>query len=210
VVRPRVLLLDEPLSNLDAALRVEMRRELRELQRRLKVTAVFVTHDQEEANMICDHIAILADGIIQQVGVPMQLYDRPANRFVARFLGTANLIDGALQRADSECVFRSSDGIAIPLPAAALAGAPGERAILVRPQSIEIQSLDAPPRDGRVRLEGTVELREFLGSHIRYAVRVGKTPLLVDASHRPGRPDHESGDRVALYVAADELRVLGD
>jgi len=210
VVRPSVLLLDEPLSNLDAALRVEMRRELRELQRRLNVTTVFVTHDQEEANMMCDRIAILANGIIQQVGDPMDLYDQPANRFVARFLGTANLIEGTLDRSNSECVFRSPDGIALPLPAAALAGATGERAILIRPQSIEIRRRDEPAPDGRVRLDGVVELREFLGGHIRYVVRIGKTQVLVDTSHRPGRRDHEIDDPVVLYVAADELRVLGD
>ena len=94
VVEPRVLLLDEPLSNLDANLREQMRREILELQRELQLTTIFVTHDQEEANTISDRIAVLNDGIIQQVGSPMELYDNPANRFVADFLGTANLMDG--------------------------------------------------------------------------------------------------------------------
>ena len=91
-VRPKVLLLDEPLSNLDAKMRVEVRRELRALQQTLKLTTIFVTHDQEEANTVCDRIAVMNDGSVQQVGTPMELYDRPANLFVANFLGSANII----------------------------------------------------------------------------------------------------------------------
>ena len=98
VIEPEVLLLDEPLSNLDAKLRVEMRAELRRLQRKLGITAIYVTHDQEEANAIADRIAVLNEGRIQQIGTPIELYDRPANRFVATFLGTVNLIDGHIER----------------------------------------------------------------------------------------------------------------
>ncbi|MBM3608738.1 MAG: ABC transporter ATP-binding protein, partial [Alphaproteobacteria bacterium] len=98
VVEPRVLLLDEPLSNLDAKMRVEVRRELRELQKRLGITTIFVTHDQEEANTICDRIAVMKDGVIQQTGSPMTLYENPANLFVAGFLGTANILNGRAER----------------------------------------------------------------------------------------------------------------
>src|SRR5258707_5892570 len=96
VIEPEVLLLDEPLSNLDARLRVDMRSELRQLQRKLGLTAIYVTHDQEEANAIADRIAVLDQGRIQQIGTPLDLYDQPANRFVATFLGTANLIEGTI------------------------------------------------------------------------------------------------------------------
>src|SRR5690606_36972947 len=92
VVEPKVLLLDEPLSNLDANLRIQMRREIRDLQRKLGITTIFVTHDQEEANTTSDRMAVLDQGVIQQVGSPMELYDNPANLFVARFLGTANIL----------------------------------------------------------------------------------------------------------------------
>ncbi len=97
VVEPRVLLLDEPLSNLDANLRVQMRREILELQRKLSLTTIFVTHDQEEANTISDRIAVLDQGVLQQVGAPMELYDQPANLFVAGFLGTANVLEGRVE-----------------------------------------------------------------------------------------------------------------
>ena len=89
-----MLLLDEPLSNLDARMRVSVRRDLRELQQRLGLTTIFVTHDQEEANTICDRIAVMEAGVIRQVGTPMELYERPANLFVASFLGSANILDG--------------------------------------------------------------------------------------------------------------------
>ncbi|MEP7155344.1 MAG: ABC transporter ATP-binding protein, partial [Betaproteobacteria bacterium] len=90
-IEPGVLLLDEPLSNLDAKLRVQMRQELKALQRRLGITTIFVTHDQEEALTTCDRVAVMDQGVIQQIGTPMELYDQPANRFVANFVGTVNL-----------------------------------------------------------------------------------------------------------------------
>src|SRR5215212_894522 len=110
VIEPDVLLLDEPLSNLDAKLRVEMRAELKALQRKLGITAIYVTHDQEEANAIADRIAVLDQGRIQQIGAPLDLYDWPANRFVATFLGTANLIDGQIE-ADGR--FVAADGLSL-------------------------------------------------------------------------------------------------
>ena len=119
MIEPEVLLLDEPLSNLDARLRVEMRVELRQLQRKLGITAIYVTHDQEDANAIADSIAVLDQGRIQQIGTPIELYDRPANRFVATFLGTANLIEGTIE-AGGRFV---ADGFALP----AIGGAPGPR-----------------------------------------------------------------------------------
>ena len=97
VIEPTVLLLDEPLSNLDAKLRIEMRSELRQLQQKVGITTVYVTHDQEDANSVADRIAVLDRGRIQQVGTPIELYDHPASRFVAGFLGTANMIDGEVQ-----------------------------------------------------------------------------------------------------------------
>src|SRR5690625_3898554 len=95
-IEPQILLLDEPLSNLDAALRVQMRRELLALQRTLRLTTIFVTHDQEEANTTADRMAVLDGGVIQQMGSPQELYDNPANSFVAGFLGTANILEGQL------------------------------------------------------------------------------------------------------------------
>jgi len=135
VIEPEVLLLDEPLSNLDAKLRVEMRVELRHLQRKLGITAIYVTHDQEEANAIADRIAVLDQGRIQQIGTPIDLYDRPANRFVATFLGTANLIDGEVK---TDGCFAAADGFVL----AGLGGTAGPACISIRPQDIAVGAAD--------------------------------------------------------------------
>jgi iron(III) transport system ATP-binding protein len=207
VIQPRVLLLDEPLSNLDAALRVQMRRELRELQRRLGLTTVYVTHDQEEANTVSDRIAVLDNGVIQQVGRPMELYDRPVNRFVAKFLGTANLLDGAIERSGGEAVFRSTGGLVVPVAADTPEGGAG-CSLLFRPQSLALAAPDGAVSPGRIRFEGAVAHREFLGSHVRYAVRVNGHDILVDASHDPGEPGFDKGDRVSLDLDPRQTRVL--
>ena len=197
VVEPRVLLLDEPLSNLDANLRVHMRREIRELQQRLRLTTIFVTHDQEEANTTSDRMAVLDDGVIQQTGTPMELYDRPANLFVAGFLGTANVIEGGFEDGPEDGgnrhVFRSAEGIVVPL---ATAVGPGADRIMFRPQSVGILAQGQAPAEGAVRLAGRVEHREFLGSLVRYAVRVGGHEIIVDDTHQRGMPLLEAGESV--------------
>ena len=162
VIEPQVLLLDEPLSNLDAKLRVEMRSELKQLQRKLGLTAIYVTHDQEEANAVADRIAVLDQGRIQQVGTPIALYDRPANRFVASFLGTANLIDG---RIESNGRFVGTGGIAL----AGLREPAGPACISIRPQDVMV----VPSGDG---IAATVAEREFLGGFTRYRMQVGGNP----------------------------------
>ncbi|NLO81030.1 MAG: ABC transporter ATP-binding protein [Xanthomonadaceae bacterium] len=202
VVRPKVLLLDEPLSNLDAKLRVQMRRELLNLQRELGLTTIFVTHDQEEANTMCDRIAVMYDGVVQQVGRPMDLYDEPVNLFVAGFLGTANVLEG-------EAVtdgFRLSNGVVVPLPQGQ-SPTPGAK-LMFRPQNLQIRDPDAPAQPGCVRLQGNISYREFLGSSVRYTVRVGSQDVQVDAPHQGGEPQREIGSPVALDLAVDKVRFL--
>ncbi len=208
VVEPRVLLLDEPLSNLDANLRVQMRRDILELQRELKLTTIFVTHDQEEANTTSDRIAVLNDGIIQQVGSPMELYDNPANRFVAYFLGTANLIDGRVEMEAATPVFQADDGTRISLAGRELAGGAGTA--MFRPQDLTIGAAggDAAAAGGVV-LPGSICHREFLGSLVRYSVRVGTREILVDDSHHAGGRIFDIGDDVDLHLDVDRVQVLG-
>lgn len=207
VVEPQVLLLDEPLSNLDANLRVQMRREIHDLQRELGLTTIFVTHDQEEANTISDRMAVLNEGIIQQVGAPMVLYDEPDNRFVASFLGTANLVDGTVESANGELKFSTGGGLQIPV-------AEGEFPMgaklfaLLRPQCLSISAADAPTLEGTARLEGKVIHREFLGALLRYAVSVGEHTLVVDDAHQSGRGILDPGDPVALHLDRNQVRIL--
>jgi iron(III) transport system ATP-binding protein len=113
-VEPKVLLLDEPLSNLDAKMREQVRRELRDLQQRLGITTIFVTHDQEEANTICDRIAVMSDGVVQQVGAPMEIYEKPANLFVAGFLGAANIVAGRVSGGGRR--FEIGEGLGLDVP----------------------------------------------------------------------------------------------
>ena len=202
VVEPKVLLLEEPLSNLDANLRIQMRREIRDLQRKLGITTIFVTHDQEEANTTSDRMAVLDQGVIQQVGSPMELYDNPANLFVARFLGTANILGGAVARDGGATVFRTAGGAVIPLAQPEAAG----KAALFRPQNVAIgrrgQGGDGP------RLAGRVDHTEFLGSIIRYGVEVEGAVILVDHPHRKGEELFHPGDAVDLIVDPEGVQVL--
>ncbi|MBC8791289.1 MAG: polyamine ABC transporter ATP-binding protein [Tagaea sp. CACIAM 22H2] len=194
VIEPDVLLLDEPLSNLDAKLRVEMRQEIRELQRKLGLTTIYVTHDQEEANAIADRIAVLDGGRIQQLGAPMDLYDRPANRFVAAFLGTANLIEGDLAADGS---FRA-DGFAL---AGLAVSKPGKACVSFRPHDVTLSA------EGR-NLTGTIQHREFLGGNIRYVVTVGPHRVTVDTVHRRDFRVYEVGASVGLSIDAGQASVL--
>jgi iron(III) transport system ATP-binding protein len=194
VIEPEVLLLDEPLSNLDARLRVEMRSELRLLQRKLGLTAIYVTHDQEEANAIADRIAVLDQGRIQQIGTPLDLYDQPANRFVATFLGTANLIEG---RVEADGRFVGESGLIL----AGIGGPAGPACISVRPQDIVVG-------DAQGSAAAVVEEREFLGAITRYRMRLSGLSLIVDVPHRHGNVVHEVGAAVPLTIDPRQVSVL--
>ena len=193
VIEPEVLLLDEPLSNLDARLRVEMRVELRQLQRKLGLTAIYVTHDQEDANAIADRIAVLDQGRIQQMGTPLDLYDRPANRFVATFLGTANLIEGTIEPGGRF----AADGLSLD----GIGGTPGPACISIRPQDIAV----GPKERG---LAATIAEREFLGGITRYHTRAGPRTIVVDVLHRRGTGAHEVGESVGLVIEPAQVSVL--
>jgi multiple sugar transport system ATP-binding protein len=159
---PKVFLFDEPLSNLDAKLRVQMRTEIKRLHQRLKATTVYVTHDQIEAMTLADQIVVMRDGIIEQTGSPLELYDRPANRFVAQFIGSPamNLLKGTLE-ADG---FKTPDGILLPAPSGA--AAPGTSAIYgIRPEDITLAD------DG---IEAVVEVIEPTGAEIQIFANIGQ------------------------------------
>jgi iron(III) transport system ATP-binding protein len=205
-IRPKVLLLDEPLSNLDAKMRVQVRRELRELQQKLGITTIFVTHDQEEANTVCDRIAVMHDGAVKQVGTPIELYDRPASLVVAGFLGAANILDG---RADGQAgVFHSAGGGILPLDRAHRV-APGAKA-LFRPQNAVIRRTDDIPAAGQLRLTGVVLRHEFLGPTIRYTIRVGSNEVLADVAHQGGEVPFASSAPVGLDLDCNCVLFLAD
>jgi iron(III) transport system ATP-binding protein len=199
-VRPKVLLLDEPLSNLDAKMRVQVRRELRDLQQELGITTIFVTHDQEEANTICDRIAVMSDGVVQQVGTPMELYDNPVNLFVANFLGTANILDGGI----GSGAFEISGGGSVPM--AANANAPAGSKVVFRPQNAVVGLPSAAASQGLTRLHGQVVHFEFLGASVRYSIRIGTNEVLVDVPHQAGVEPLKAGASVAVDL--DHARAI--
>lgn len=207
VIRPRVLLLDEPLSNLDAKLRTTMRRELLQLQRELGLTTIFVTHDQEEANTMCDRIAVMNNGIIQQVGHPVEVYDRPANLFVANFLGTVNVLDGEMLRSGTDQIFRIADSTSeVPVRGEI----PTDAKLVFRPQNAAFAEEGKALESGKTRLNGKILFREFLGSTVRYGVGIGATEITVDTAHQAGDPVKDAGCRVAVDLNADKAIYIAD
>ncbi|MCU0805082.1 MAG: ABC transporter ATP-binding protein [Burkholderiales bacterium] len=206
-IEPRVLLLDEPLSNLDAKLRVHMRRELVQLQRKLGITTIFVTHDQEEAMTTCDRIAVMSEGRIVQTGTPVELYDAPASRFVAEFVGSINLLDGNLQTGAGEgATFVSPQVGPVPLPPSESLPGSGDVTLAFRPHGVSVSAARADP--ARIWLAGAVAEREFLGEFVRYRVRVGGADILVDAPHLTGAPWFDPGAGVEVGIDPREIRVL--
>ena len=203
-VEPKIVLLDEPLSNLDAKLRVQVRRELRDLQQRLGLTTILVTHDQEEANTICDRVAVMDAGIVQQVGPPTELYESPANLFVANFLGTANIVEGKLSGRGSERVFEAAGGLQIPV--APDAAAPDGARMVFRPQDVTLTASAA--HNTAAQIPGKIAYREFLGASVRYGVCIGATEVLVDAPFRVGDALYDLGQPVSVSIATSSIRWL--
>jgi iron(III) transport system ATP-binding protein len=205
-IEPKVLLLDEPLSNLDAKLRIHMRVELLALQRKLGITTIFVTHDQEEALSIADRVAVLDQGVIQQVGTPVELYDTPANRFIATFVGTINLLRGTLEKAGGGLVFRSETLGEIAIASGTASAGPAE--IAIRPHAMQLAAPGKPLDAGRTWLDGTVSEREFLGEFVRYYVKVGTAELVVDQPHYMGEPGIAPGARVRVGINPAQIKIL--
>ncbi|RJF92322.1 ABC transporter ATP-binding protein [Noviherbaspirillum saxi] len=208
VIEPQVLLLDEPLSNLDKKLRVQMREELRSLQRTLGITTVFVTHDQEEAMTTADRMAVMDKGIVQQLGTPAALFDYPANPFVANFVGTTNLLAGEIDQINGDTVRFRAQGIGdITLPKHPDVRA-GKMAISFRPHTVKMQVGDSVRDGAYLWLNGAVEHTEFLGEFTRYRVRVGDSLVTADQAHFSGMTPFAESAAVRLGVDATQIRYL--
>jgi multiple sugar transport system ATP-binding protein len=185
VREPRAFLMDEPLSNLDAKLRVEMRAEIARLQRELEVTTIYVTHDQVEAMTLGDRVAIMRDGVLQQLAKPQELYDRPRNLFVAEFIGSPamNLVGADLRRSNGNYIAEFGEhalvvGDRVLSARPALPAFEGKRLILgIRPEDIEDAEFAGGAPDGR-RLSAVVDIREDMGSEVFAHFDVGGRPVL--------------------------------
>ena len=197
VVRPKVLLLDEPLSNLDAKLRNQMRIELLELHNKLQITTIFVTHDQEEANSISDNIAIFNEGIIQQVGAPIDLYNNPENLFVANFLGTINVLNGEIQNGS----FKSAKNFE-------LKNIKSENkmkcSLLIRPQNISFIRRS----DSDQAFKGKIEGKEFLGNLIRYQVLLNDHLITIDNVHQGKEKIYSKNDNIEFFINSEISKII--
>ncbi|MGX1307294.1 putative spermidine/putrescine transport system ATP-binding protein [Amorphus suaedae] len=201
VSKPQVLLLDEPLSNLDARLREDMQVELIEIHKRLGLTTLFVTHDQEEALSLSDRIVLINKGRIEQEGAPAEIYAHPATRFASSFLGAANLLPATLADADEGPVATLADGQRVTV--GATEAARGEPVTLAMRQ--EDIALVAP--DDAHAFKGSVRTRVYLGARNRYVVRVGEQEVRVLA---PNDVPFERGDAVGLAIDPGRIRVIAD
>jgi spermidine/putrescine transport system ATP-binding protein len=205
VNRPAVLLLDEPLGALDLKLRRQMQVELKEIQREVGITFVYVTHDQEEALAMSDRIAVMHDGAVIQCGVPEEVYERPEEAFVAGFIGISNLMEGVVTGKD-EVKIASGQTVPAPLPEGIEPGSPVN--LSVRPEKIALDDL----QEGMVELAGTVEQRVYQGMNTQVTVSLGEGASLVaveQQTYRASAADRwEPGTKVKLGWHPEHCLVL--
>ena len=204
---PGILLLDEPLSNLDAKLRASLRFELKEIQRKTGVTALYVTHDQAEAVVLGDRIAVMNHGRIMQLADPSAIYNCPVNRFVAEFTGATNFLRGRLDRLEGgEAVVRLAGGLEVRCAAPAAAAPGGEVELSLRPENLFVEPAGGPD-GGRPNLwPAQVAKVDFLGTHSLYQVKVGEETLTVVEMGSWCR--HRAGASVRLHAPSERVSLL--
>jgi putative spermidine/putrescine transport system ATP-binding protein len=202
-IKPQVLLLDEPLSALDAKIRVSLREEIKAVQRNLGITTVYVTHDQEEALSMSDRIVVMNEGRIEQIGTPFEIYNYPRTRFVASFVGTLNILRG--QVADPASGRITVDDQDIVAARGIVDARAGEvRSVALRPEAVSLNGTGGE----RNRLNGTIEEVSFLGSVVRIRVRFKQNAISLDTFNNPGVTPPERGQPVTVSFTREDLLVL--
>ncbi len=200
-LEPKVLLLDEPLSNLDANLRLVMREEIRKLQERLQITTVFVTHDQFEAMAISDRLVVMKNGLIEQVGTPIEIYERPANEFIAAFVGYVNFMDGSVESIDAttgNTVVNTEYGrLSITLEQDNIS-AGDDVLMVIRPESVSI-SLDCGTKRQNV-VCGTLKTYMYAGSIAKCTVAIGERKMIIDQYNPRDAQRFQHADRVEVEI----------
>ena len=200
--RPRVLLLDEPLSALDAKIRVSLRSEIRAIQRELGITTIFVTHDQEEALSISDQVVVMNKGRAEQAGTPFEIYNAPRTRFVATFVGTLNVLQGVAVDPDHGLLRLGEQVVKLPSPLALSRGATA--AVAIRPENIKMGT----PRPESVAFQAHIRDVAFLGSVIRIKASLLDTVVEFDTFNQPGNPPPAPGSVASINLNSRDLLVL--
>jgi len=200
-LRPKILLLDEPLSNLDANLRISMREEVRKLQRRLDLSIIFVTHDQEEAMSISDLLVVMDNGIVKQIGSPTEVYEHPIDDFVANFIGYINFFPGkVIDISGDQMNFKISQGnLKVALPPFKVSVGDRLRAV-IRPESIDIADAETKLSDDENVIEGRIDVAMYIGSIIRYTITTGDQIVYLDETDPQYRGIFQEGKKVRLIL----------
>ena len=207
VVQPKILLLDEPLSALDKKMREEMKFWIKNIQKSVGITTIYVTHDQSEALTMSDRIAVMDQGRVLQVGSPVEIYEQPASRFIAGFIGESNLLSGTVSVVDGGVCSISLGSAKVPgrLTQNNLVSKGQKVALLVRPEMIRLSALDA---DEQPKLTGVVAERIYQGSVVRYRIQVADQELTVEVANRPDLHRFETDDNIALFWNTDSGVVM--
>ncbi|MGG4504935.1 ABC transporter ATP-binding protein [Heyndrickxia sporothermodurans] len=206
VMEPKVLLMDEPLSNLDQKLRHTMRTTIRRIQQDLKITTIFVTHDQEEAMSMADRVAVMKDGQVIQIGTPTELYSQPASPFIADFVGTSNILPGKVISSKANESVVQINGKQIK---STYQTDKEEVNVIIRPENITILSEGTPSSESDVNIfEGKINQSTYLGSAVRYEVLVNESTLIVDTTYFSGREILKEGTKVQLAVSSERVLLI--
>ena len=211
VLEPRILMFDEPLSNLDFKLRIQMREELRDLQRRLGKTSIYVTHDQTEALALSDRIAVLSHGRIEQIGTPAEIYERPASTFVAEFIGSSNMLRGRLiERSEAGAIVATETGLRLYCrsePGGAVDAA--EVSILLRPERIHVEPLGGNAMPGQNRVSARIADVTYLGEDLHLSLDLaGGERLRASVKNANAARSWASAQSVELVIDAADVRLL--
>jgi len=201
-IRPQVLLLDEPLSALDAKIRIRLRNEIRSIQRKLGITTIYVTHDQEEALSLSDRVVVMNEGRVEQVGTPFEIYNFPATTFVASFVGTLNMIEVLVSNPDQGKLLVDQQEITLPN---AIHYEIGQKVYLaLRPEMISLSN----GKDSDNQLTGILDNIIFLGSIIRMVIKIRDTDLVLDTFNNPGFVLPKLGEQIKINFSREACLIL--
>ncbi len=200
VIEPSVLLFDEPLSNLDAKLRVSMRTEIRRIQQEVGITAIYVTHDQSEAMALSDNIIIMNKGVVAQMGTPQEIYYHPNSEFVADFIGEANFLKGRMEGLEGGLARLDIEGTAVEAQAKEGMNAGQDYTLVLRPEAAQL-------RDDK-GLPCVVQLSCFMGSYHNYHVKVGETLVKITQTNPKNKRIYRVGETCRLYFEPDAVHIL--
>lgn len=205
VMEPAVLLMDEPLSNLDQKLRHSMRNTIRRIQQDLGITTIFVTHDQEEAMSMADRVAVMDHGEVMQIGTPTDLYSRPATPFIANFVGTSNMLKGSVVDEVDGLSIVKGDGFQLR---SSQKSTKKEVDVIIRPENIKVYKADRVPSDASNLLEGDIVVSTYLGSIVRYDVQIGNYQLVVDTTYSSGESILAAGEKIKMSIEPERVLLI--